>query len=61
MAKSTYAQNKESIYRWREKNKERMNKYEASRQKTKYIPKLFYCFDHAVNQLLNIKPTYFLT
>lgn len=61
MGKSTYAQNKASIYRWREKNKNKMNNYEALRQKSKYIPKLFYSFDHVVRQLLNIKSTYFLT
>jgi len=32
----TYAQNKKSIYNWREKNKHKWNKYIAEKAKQKY-------------------------
>jgi hypothetical protein len=32
----SYSQNKKSIYNWREKNKEKYNKYMLEKQKKKY-------------------------
>ena len=55
MAKSTYQQCKASIYRWREKNRELVNRQSAIRMKALYKPKLPYSFEHACRQLRNIK------
>lgn len=58
MAKNNYAQCKASIYRWKQKNKEYVNKLNAMNHKKHYVSKLAYSFDHIVRQFMNIKTSY---
>lgn len=55
----SYLKNKASIYKWREKNRERVNAYNAKLMKNKYVHTLPYNYETACRRLRKINSNFF--
>jgi len=49
-----YEKRKQSIYKWRQNNREKLNKISAAAMKRKYKSKLYYSYDHVCRLFRNI-------
>ena len=58
--KGTNAQNKASLMRWREKNKNHFQELARKHAKTAYNKGCYYSYDKVSRYFMKIDPTYFL-